>query len=146
MKYILLLFTVFLVATFCPAAEPDVSKEADFVARVEKAFTSKDAAALLSLYCFDRTEPPLRQMTEKQLIPELLKHEFVSAELSPLAPDMGAPYTLRCVSYAPNLKPVKSLIVRFKKSSPTTPDSSTMLVGMKDGAFAIVLAAPEPKP
>jgi hypothetical protein len=135
-----------IVAAFHAVADPTPAQEAAFLTRVEQAFTKKDAPALLSLYCFDHTEPKLRQQTEKQLIPELLKHDYSTAELVPLPPDLATPYTLRGVTYAPNLKPLKALIIRFKKSSPATPDNTTMIVGMKDSSLAFALAAPTSTP
>lgn len=146
MKQAFTIFAFIATAIFGAAANPTPTQEAEFLARVEKAFTTKDASGMLSLYCFDRVKPSLRQQTEKVLIPALFKQEYLAAELVPLPPDQDTPYTLRGVTYAPNLEPLKALIVHFKKSSPAMRNSTTMIVGLKGDSLAFALAAPVSTP
>ena len=142
MKHALTIFAFLLCATFHAAAAPTPAQEAAFVTRVEKAFTTKDASALLSVYCLDRIDPELRDQIEKQLIPKLLTLDYSSVELIRLPPDIAAPYTARGVTYKPNLKPLKALVIRFRKAPPPALDSMTMIIGMKDHSLAFALPAP----
>ena len=119
------------------AASPEA--EARFIADAKAAFDAKDSAKLLSLVCWDRVTPAMKQMVSKQLS-ALVQKPVVQFQLVAQDPKQKVEYTRDGVTYRPNLAGVKELKITFK-SDATGLTSAGLPVGEKDGKLFITTAA-----
>jgi hypothetical protein len=155
MKLFLTSLLIMGCACFASADSPVAATESQkshLQKRVQAALVSKDAKALLSLYCLDRTEPSTLEGLERRAIPEMLKGEYLDSSFTEVPPDALQTYILKGVTYSPNLTPVIALVVKFKvPAAPVSfktsgPSSITMILGIKDGSLLNVCSAPNSPP
>jgi len=138
--------TVFVLLSCAHAQiKPSTSgpSESELIEGYRQAHDRRDLQAMLKLYCFDRVTPEIKKMTEEGA-KGMFDEKIVSIKMTSEHPKGRMnQYIRNGVTYGLNLPSVKELVV--ETPVPTSPPASSYYpVGIKDGHYRIVVAAPVP--
>lgn len=129
-----------MASTILASAADD---EAEFLTALRAALEKKDATSLVAMHCFDGFDEPARKAKEKQIPLLYFRDALKSAEyVPPVDPPPSKEH--EGVTYSPNLKPEKAVLVKFQRAdSPTYSSETRLWIGRKDGRLLIILTPPE---
>ena len=113
--------------------------ESEFIQAYRQAHDRRDLQAMMKLYCWDRVTPEIRKLTEKHAKEDFDEKIGSIKIISEHPKERLTQYIRNGVTYGLNLPAVKELVVETPAPSA---GSSYYPVGIKDGRYCIVLAAP----
>jgi len=134
---ILLVFTT-QAQLRAPATGPS---ESELIEGYRQAHDRRDLQAMLKLYCWDRVTPEIRKMTEEGAKGMFAEKVLIITMTSDHPPGRMNQYIRNGVTYGLNLPPVKELVVETPVPN-SPPARSYYPVGIKDGHYRILVAAP----
>jgi len=113
------------------------------IAQFKKAHQTRAIASMLGLVYWGTAEPEMHRSVEHTIAADFgLVIKRIS--LQPLAANETLEYTQHGVTYRPTLRPIGRLQVEFLPQPGTNQQqrSTTYLVGVKDGVYFLLTAAP----
>jgi hypothetical protein len=144
LKFVLSIVLMLFTAVAAAAASAD--QERAFVAAYQKAFDSKDAAAIEALLYTDGADPMILQFYGGMLTSEMADGKLVSITLDSLTPeDVAKAGAVQDgpggkVKLAPN--PYKKLVLKIETKTPDMTSSSTSEVFVADVNGKILISVP----
>ena len=113
----------------------------EFVVKFRAALEKRDVDAILGFWCWDGTKEkdrlPIRRSVEADFA-----NTIVDVRVEPMKDGQLLQYTLKGITYRPNLKPLGNLVVEFEKTGSAVQATSTSyLLGQKNGTYLIATAA-----
>ena len=128
-----------------PAQAPPRTAD-QLIARFRKAHESRAIATILGLIYWGNAEPEMHRTMERNIAADF-GLAIKGIALQPLAKDQRLEYTRNGVLYRPTLRPVGQLKVEFlpEPGKDQQLRSSSYLVGIQDGVYFLLTAAPVPR-
>jgi hypothetical protein len=122
------------------------SAREEFIQRFRRAHDKRDLPALMSLVYWTGVEPKTRAMLRSNFQADL-QHRIASVKMTPLPKGQLMQYTVKGVTYRPNLQPVAKLAVQFARlpGKEMQVTGTGYLIGVKEGRYSIATAVPAPK-